>query len=175
MVDEDSAAPIWDNVERCGIFTNHSAIVKYKSISDHGFRVTFEALTRYIRLAPDTVQFRWTSDLRSLAAERHREAEDLLRPSFNAGLSDESLAGDLNEWFVVPRCSSNYFTGRNRQAEALRERLRSKRRVSAHQHKIYVIYGLGGSGKTQFCLKFVEDNRPRLAHSIKLRNRMREC
>jgi GTPase SAR1 family protein len=40
-----------------------------------------------------------------------------------------------------------------------------------HQHKIFVIWGLGGSGKTQFCLKFVEDNRDRYVN----RSRLNTC
>lgn len=28
-----------------------------------------------------------------------------------------------------------------------------------HTQKRYVIYGLGGSGKTEFCCKFAQDNR----------------
>lgn len=36
VVDEDSAAPGWDNVDRCGIMATHSGMVKFKSPVDRG-------------------------------------------------------------------------------------------------------------------------------------------
>ena len=162
VVDEESAAPLWDNVERCGITATHSGMVKYKSPVDHGYRVVLEALVRYIRSAPALIQLRWVNDLKTLAVERQREAEALLQPQLPYSFSDESFAEDLNEWFIVPRCSSNYFTGRQMHARVVKENLGSIHRAQLRaKHKIFVIYGLGGSGKTQFCLKYVEDNRSR--------------
>src|SRR5579862_3251068 len=52
------------------------------------------------------------------------------------------------------------FTGRDGICELLRERcLPSKSQGSPKVHKIFVLYGLGGSGKTQVCLKFAQDYR----------------
>lgn len=162
IVDEDSAAPLWDNVERCGITATHSGMVKYKSPVDRGYRVVLEALVRYIRSAPALIQLRWEYDLKLLAAERQREAEALLQPQVPYSFSDELHAEDINEWFVVPRCSSSYYTGRQMYARVVKEKLGPIHQAQLRtKHRIFVIYGLGGSGKTQFCLRYVEDNRSR--------------
>ena len=75
-----------------------------------------------------------------------------------------SLAGstDFNKLYMVPRCSTPQFTGRKLQAAMLEEELgRPETALGEHRHKIAVIYGLGGSGKTQFCLRYVESHRSR--------------
>ena len=77
---------------------------------------------------------------------------------------DASHAGstDFNELYMVPRCSTPQFTGRQLQATMLEEELgRPETAPSEQRHKIAVIYGLGGSGKTQFCLRYVESHRSR--------------
>jgi GTPase SAR1 family protein len=110
----------------------------------------------------DVLQGLAKNDQKLLVEERQIEAEALLQSQPSYLLSDEASPIDINELCLVPRCSSKYFTGRKMQAKFLRDnfgptQLQSKR----HEHKIFVIYGLGGSGKTQFCLKYVEDNTPR--------------
>ncbi len=64
-----------------------------------------------------------------------------------------------NEFYVVPHTASSHFTGRNEIREQLSMSLLSYRTPKAQQ--IFVLYGLGGSGKTQISLKFAEDNRER--------------
>ena len=160
IVTEDSAAPVWDDVERCGIMATHSRMVKFRSPKDHGYRVVLEALTRYIKLAPSLIRSRWVNDLESRAIEREREVEALRQPELLTFHSDDAVAADFNELFIVPHWPSNYFTGRRMDASFVKEKLNpSKRQLTKNRHKIFVIYGLGGSGKTQFCLKYVQDNR----------------
>jgi len=65
-----------------------------------------------------------------------------------------------NKHFDVPRNASSAFTGREEICEQLQVRcLPSSTPNAGGQQKKYVIYGLGRSGKTQVCLKFVEDHR----------------
>lgn len=64
-----------------------------------------------------------------------------------------------NEFYVVPHAASEHFTGRSEIRERLSDSLLSYRTSKAQQR--FVLYGLGGSGKTQICLKFAEDNRER--------------
>jgi tetratricopeptide (TPR) repeat protein len=59
------------------------------------------------------------------------------------------------------------FTGCDGICELLRERcLPSKNQVGPRVHKIFVLYGLGGSGKTQVCLKFAQDYREKYEHLL---------
>ena len=51
---------------------------------------------------------------------------------------------------------SNRFTGQTEVIAKL-ERHFSKKNDSAQERKFFLLYGMGGIGKTQICLKFVED------------------
>jgi hypothetical protein len=72
-----------------------------------------------------------------------------------------------NEHFDTPKPVDQFYTGRADQAEQLSEwffprtsQSQGKSLNKAPQRqKRFVIYGIGGSGKTQFCCKFAEDNR----------------
>ncbi|KAJ5133888.1 Tetratricopeptide-like helical [Penicillium atrosanguineum] len=66
----------------------------------------------------------------------------------------------FNMHFDVPQNVSSYYTGRLKQLEELKVILKvdQSRELQDHQ-KRFVIYGLGGSGKSQFCCKFAQDNR----------------
>ncbi len=162
IVEEDSAAPTWDDTERCGISATHDDMIKFSDVHDHGYRVILGALVRYIPGAPALIQYRWEKDMEALEHERQLEAEDLLKPPLRYLLSDDGSKSNRNEWFIIPRCSSTYFTGRRLHADVVREKLGPVSHLDeANRHKICVIYGLGGAGKTQFCLRYAEDNKAR--------------
>ena len=162
IVAEDSAAPAWDIVDRCGIMSTHSGMVKFASPRDHGYQVVLGALVRCIKAAPDTIKLRWKHDQQLLSEERKKEAEALLLPKISRLPSSETNIAVVNELYIVPRRSTNYFTGRNMHAKILRDSFSPIQHSSRGQErKVFVVYGLGGSGKTQFCLKYVEDNMAR--------------
>ncbi|KAI9687022.1 MAG: hypothetical protein M1822_002432 [Bathelium mastoideum] len=160
IVDESSAAPPWDNVERCGLMSDHSGMVNFKSPADPGYRVILEALTRYIRLSPSLIRSRWENARKSIEIERQREVDDLLQPRLQQLPAHNTASANKNEWFVVPHASTNYFTGRAMQARVVKEKFRPiSTGFTAEKYRIFVIHGLGGSGKTQFCLRYAEQNR----------------
>lgn len=162
VVAEESAAPAWDDVDRCGIMATHSGMVKFKSRQDPGYRVVLDALLRYIRAAPGLIGSRWANDLKQLAEERQREVEALLRPQIPHIPSEDGASTTTNERYEVPRRSNNYYTGRTTDAKVLRDKLGPVHIQQMNKsYRVFVIYGLGGSGKTQFCLKYVEDNKSR--------------
>ena len=71
-----------------------------------------------------------------------------------------------NSYFVkhwmVPRQANPYFTGRKEILNLLRERLCSGKQDAAEtEQKRCVIYGMGGSGKSEVCLKFAYENKER--------------
>jgi tetratricopeptide (TPR) repeat protein len=167
IVDQDSAAPPWDSVEKCGLMATHSAMTKFSSELDHGYRTILEALSRYVKHAPTLIMSRWTSNLKSIAKDRQQEVEELLQPQLQYVFTDD-IGSDLpqfNEWCLVPRSPSVYFTIRQKHTKDVKEMLGSIRKYNDQKrNKILVLYGLGGSGKTQFCLKYVEDNKKKYAH-----------
>jgi Cdc6-like AAA superfamily ATPase len=65
-----------------------------------------------------------------------------------------------NLYFEVPQSVCSIFTGRRSELEKLEKSLLSP--TPSHQpcvQKRFVIFGLGGSGKTEFCRKFAQENR----------------
>lgn len=64
-----------------------------------------------------------------------------------------------NELYIVPHTVNPHFTGRNDIRRQLNEGLIEDGYGIAKDQQRFVLYGLGGSGKTQMCLKFVQDHR----------------
>ena len=52
---------------------------------------------------------------------------------------------------------SNRFTGRTEVIAKLRKHFLPNTNGSAWKSKFFLLHGMGGIGKTQICLKFVED------------------
>lgn len=162
LVDRDSAAPHWPDTEQCGIRATHLGMMKSRT-SD--YTVIREALTRYIREAPTPIKTRWCNEKKFLDAEHRRQAEELLKPQFELGSTMNGGSEHTSEYYLVSHCSTLQFTGRKQQAQELKENfgrlVSSPNQQTWGKHKIVVVYGLGGSGKTQFCLKYAEENRAR--------------
>ncbi|CAG8951465.1 hypothetical protein HYFRA_00007381 [Hymenoscyphus fraxineus] len=54
-----------------------------------------------------------------------------------------------NEWYVVDQVVNPHFTGRSKMRNELSEALLGERFMGEREQKIFVLFGLGGSGKTQ--------------------------
>ncbi|KAE8449286.1 hypothetical protein EG329_008186 [Mollisiaceae sp. DMI_Dod_QoI] len=159
VVDHDSADPGWESAERAGLDADHSQMCKFVSENDGRFKLVLSACKRYIQDAPRVVRARWNEDRELLAMERKQEAAEMLRHDSGLSISG-GPSPTRNVHFIVRRSASSLFTGRVGTANLLRQKIVSTLSGKEnHQHKIFVIWGLGGSGKTQFCLKFIEDNR----------------
>ena len=71
-------------------------------------------------------------------------------------------ATPYNKHYCVPHNVSGIFTGRDDIIRKICERcLPSDTGKRLTEQKRFVLYGLGGSGKTQACLKFAQDYRER--------------
>jgi len=64
-----------------------------------------------------------------------------------------------NEHFIVSQLENPNFTGRSDIRHRLYNTLIKNRHMRKQSQDIFVLYGLGGSGKTQVCLKFAHDHR----------------
>ncbi|KAI0503085.1 hypothetical protein F5B22DRAFT_573910 [Xylaria bambusicola] len=73
--------------------------------------------------------------------------------------SEEVRTPCVNLHYLVNR-RSEYYVGRQKQTEHLQQKFRTPKR-KGQKPKVFVVYGLPGSGKTQFCLRYCEDNRHR--------------
>lgn len=173
LVREDSAAPIWNNTERSRIHATHSQMCKFADKESADFKTVVAALCRYARDAQAVVGPRWINARRLFATQRSIEASELIgfdAHNHNAPFVCESPKLYQRPWankihnkhFHVPHNVSSIYTGRDIVTKVLqRKLLGSSQSYPLHQQKRFVLYGLGGSGKTQFCLKFVQDYRDR--------------
>ncbi len=81
-----------------------------------------------------------------------------------------------NKFYEVPHNVSSIFTGRDDISGKLRAKcLPVELPNTQREHKVFVLYGLGGIGKTQVCLNFAQSHRERYVNnlSVLLRRCMR--
>jgi Cdc6-like AAA superfamily ATPase len=64
------------------------------------------------------------------------------------------IPASLNKHFVVRRSVKSFYTSRERQIAKLEAVFKD---TAYRGQKRFVIYGLGGSGKTELALKYAED------------------
>ena len=57
---------------------------------------------------------------------------------------------------LMPKPSTR-FTGRTEVIAKLKQHFFTKTNDAVQRRKFFLLYGMGGIGKTQICLKFVED------------------
>ncbi|KAK2748973.1 hypothetical protein FQN57_007256 [Myotisia sp. PD_48] len=102
-----------------------------------------------------------------LIHKMHKLRQDLKGSADSQDLHSSLVSADavaslirFNKYFHMPQNVSSYYTGRHKQLQELASILNitESRQPQTHQ-KRFVISGLGGSGKTQFCCKFAQDNR----------------
>lgn len=65
-----------------------------------------------------------------------------------------------NLYFEIPQSACSIFTGRRSELDEVEKSLLTP--TSSNQLRVqkrFVIYGLGGSGKTEICRKFAQENR----------------
>lgn len=77
IVDESSAAPYVEGVERMGIDANHSNMCKFDSDGAPGYEAVAEALLRYSREAPEIISRRWLEEKNTRAIKRKAKAQEI--------------------------------------------------------------------------------------------------
>lgn len=84
IVEEGSAAPVIEGVERMGIERDHSHMCKFETDNAPGYEVVAEALQRYAQDAPSLISTRWEEERRIRDLEKREAARELLRDSGSA-------------------------------------------------------------------------------------------
>ncbi len=78
VVDEESASPTVQDVERAGIQADHSHMCKFESENAPGFDLVAEAIQRYAEEAPDWIKGRWAAEVKERVIQKEAAAEELL-------------------------------------------------------------------------------------------------
>ncbi|KAJ5287611.1 hypothetical protein N7478_003297 [Penicillium angulare] len=77
IVDETSAAPYIEGVERMGIEADHSHMCKFDDENSAGYEVVAEALLRYSRQAPALISDRWVAERTTRTMEMKAKAREI--------------------------------------------------------------------------------------------------
>ncbi|KAL6235579.1 hypothetical protein BDW75DRAFT_230196 [Aspergillus navahoensis] len=98
IVDESSAAPHADGVERMGIEADHSHMCKFDDETAPGYEAVAVALLRFAREAPATIRERWNEEERTRMIIRTQKAREIFGDVSPSGgserLSDRSLGAN---------------------------------------------------------------------------------
>ena len=78
VVDEESASPTVQDVERAGIQADHSHMCKFENDSAPGFDLVVEAIQRYADEAPAQIKGRWAAESKERVIQKEAAAEELL-------------------------------------------------------------------------------------------------
>lgn len=93
IVDESSAAPYMDGVERMGIEADHSHMCKFEDETSPGFEVVAEAIVRYSREAPTVVANRWIEERKTRDLTKKLKAQEIYdgRPDSQPKMREPTL------------------------------------------------------------------------------------
>lgn len=163
MVDQASAAPVIDNTERTCIASDHFGMVKCADRKSQTYRSVLAPLVRYCREAPSIIAHRWSLAEQNLQRARCDEAfeltgivydidEKILRPSLSGRESSKSPKKNID----LPRRPSLNYVGRSAISETLSDAFFSS---PVKSQKVFILYGMGGTGKTEISIKFARDNQ----------------
>ena len=136
--------------------------------------VTLQMLLSTIQISATwenrSTQAKLTDEIRAGFSQLNSKIE-LFQPLLESGWGSEirgafntargvAFLHSRNKYFDLPQPVSSIFTGREDTLQEL-EKMMFDPVTDSDMQKRFVIYGLGGSGKTQFCCKFAQDNRQR--------------
>lgn len=161
-----SAAPLVGDTERSGIDATHNGMVKFSTDTSSGYRTVVAALKRYSTSSLEVLSGRWKLANAILAQTRLSEAFELAGSDVDARQEHGSLKWSgtnsqsksrRHRHFYPPQQRTNNFIGRDETFETLRKAFYAPGQRA--QQERFVVYGMGGSGKTEFCSKFARDNQ----------------
>ena len=90
IVDEESASPNIQDVERAVIQQDHTHMCKFENDGAPGFDLVAEGIQRYAGDAPAKIELNWESERAEQIAKKRREVEDLLPGILPLPSSDRS-------------------------------------------------------------------------------------
>ncbi|RYC61350.1 hypothetical protein CHU98_g4859 [Xylaria longipes] len=162
IVDPSSAVIDVDNTEKAGIHATHSQMIKFNSEAISGFRTTTEAILRYSQDAPRIISHRWSQAIPALNKLRSNETYELGGLAFDVHSKTPFLPSRIGaqqvatSHFCPPQDATPDFVGREDMLQSLHEAffIQGDKVFPTPRRKTFIIFGMGGSGKTQFCSKY---------------------
>ncbi|KAH7040027.1 uncharacterized protein B0I36DRAFT_234758, partial [Microdochium trichocladiopsis] len=165
LVPRSSAVLDADGIEVAGIHAGHYEMTKFSSQSASSFRTVIAALARYstaATLASRAERGRSLTENSHITVHGSYNANDIRRHSSSSHISANSvpLSGNIN--YYPPEEAAIDFVGREEMLERLQKAFFPSGYVGQSDfRKSFVIYGMGGSGKTQLSSTFAQRNKHR--------------
>lgn len=161
VVARPSAAPSLDDTEHFGIHATHSQMVKFASKKSPDYRTVIDAIERYCSKAPDIISQRWRYAEDLLEQRTEGEVRELGGLGVNIH-SSHRLHHHAAQFFDPPRPRMSHFIGRQDIVELIGTKFfQDGVAASSWGLKYFVVYGIGGSGKTQCCSEYAHQFRKR--------------
>lgn len=170
MVEPNSAAPAIYDAERCGISdSNHADMARFQK-SQPAYQPVMAALMKYCHSAPAIVSYRWEDAKMQFKRMRASEASELTgfvidvpdkRPLYMGSSIELPISQSQNEHYYPPRAVSIDFQGQVTAMKQLEAAFNPQSWSPITGQKRFVIYGVGGSGKTEMACKYAQNNKDR--------------
>lgn len=161
IVDHESAAPKLDNTESSGIHADHPSMVRFGSRQSSDYRTVLAALTTYCKKAPNVVAHRWNQAEISLKQLRAKEACELGQSGVDIDPKKPFCREEIPvspSCFHPPQALTTNFVGRKDIMRTLSSAFFPNGLLDSERgQKSFVIFGMGGSGKSQLCSQFAHD------------------
>jgi hypothetical protein len=170
IVDHALAAPKIDNTETAGINATHQGMVKFSSATSSDYCTVVAALANYCEKAPAIIAQRWKQADAALKQLRVGEAWELGGYGFDVHSEEPFRHQDIplnrdfagHRHFYPPQDTTSSFIGRQDILDSLDATFFPHGlAVNSPSKKSFVVFGMGGSGKTQLCAKFAQDYKHR--------------
>lgn len=121
IVDETSAAPYIEGVERMGIEADHSSMCKFDDETAPGYEAVAEAILRYSEAAPALIAHRWHEEESTREMWKHYKISELrgtgmLLPSLHLGKA-QYLTGAEDNTTAGPEYKDEHVTGPAQSAQ----------------------------------------------------------
>lgn len=155
VVSHHSAAPTLDDAEYAGIPATHSHMVKFSSKHLSSYRTVIDAIDRYRAKAPEIVAQRWKRAEEVLRQRRAGEAWELGGFGFDVN-SSQPFRHRHNQYFDPPCSRISHFIGRQDTVGLIVDTFFPGGIATSYgsHRNTFVVYGMGGSGKTQSCSEY---------------------
>ncbi|KAK1833525.1 hypothetical protein QBC39DRAFT_302939 [Podospora conica] len=167
LVDHKSAAPMLDNIETAGIHADHANMARFSSKESSDFRTIIAALMTYCEKAPAIICRRWKQADTILQELRMGEVQEIGGFGFDVRLERPFRSSDMHpqkqprvQHFYVPEEVNPTYVGREDLLQDLRSAFFGEKKSSCSAGlKSFVVFGMGGSGKTSLGSKFAIENK----------------
>ncbi|KAE9379456.1 TPR-like protein [Stipitochalara longipes BDJ] len=169
VVPQEKAAPNLPDVGHCGIQANYNNMVRFSSARLTSYRTVSFTLSTLCENVVSKIKNRW------IDAEINANSANLQKASERLGIKittdhipedrrKREDADPLENFYKPPATVSSLFVGRVKERREIQDaffRTAVPSEDLSQVPKRFVVCGIGGSGKTELCRKFAEDNKER--------------